>query len=71
MQRALSQNKLPVSNNVVDTEVCGPCPQGKAHQLSYPKFSSASTIPMELVFSDVCVGGRGGAPSPVAAKNIM
>jgi hypothetical protein len=33
VQQVLSQNKLTMSNNVVDTEVYGSCQQGKAHQI--------------------------------------
>jgi hypothetical protein len=32
---------------------CGLCQQGKAHQLPYIKLSSASAVPLELVFLDV------------------
>jgi hypothetical protein len=53
VQCVLGQNKLHASNKVVDGEVCGPCQQGKAHQLSYLKSSSVSTTPLELIFSDV------------------
>jgi hypothetical protein len=33
--------------------VCGPCQQAKSHQLPYPKCSSVSSHPLELVFSNV------------------
>jgi hypothetical protein len=33
--------------------VCGPCQQAKSHQLPYPKSSSVSNHPLELIFSDV------------------
>jgi hypothetical protein len=33
--------------------MCGPCQQGKSHQLSYPKSTSVSHHPLKLVFSDV------------------
>jgi hypothetical protein len=33
--------------------VCGPCQQAKSHQLPYPKSSSVSNHPLELIFSNV------------------
>jgi hypothetical protein len=33
--------------------MCGPCQRGKSHQLPYPKSTSVSHHPLELVFSDV------------------
>jgi histone deacetylase 1/2 len=33
--------------------VCDACQQGKHHQLPYPRSTSVSTSPMELIFSDV------------------
>jgi hypothetical protein len=41
--------------------ICDACQKGKSHQLPYPKSSSVSTTPLELVFSDVW----GPAPSSV------
>jgi histone deacetylase 1/2 len=38
------------SNNEL---VCDACQMAKSHQLPYPKSSSVSTSPLELVFSDV------------------
>ena len=33
--------------------MCDACQKGKSHQLPYPKSSSESSAPLELVFSDV------------------
>jgi hypothetical protein len=64
IHRVLGQNNLPVSNEPFDTELCGACQQGKAHQLPYPKSSRVSTVPLELVFSDVW----GPAPESIDRK---
>jgi hypothetical protein len=53
LQRVLGHNKLPVSKESCDSVVCDVCQQRKAHQLSYPKSSSVSNFPLELVFSYV------------------
>jgi hypothetical protein len=46
------------SNNILFSEsnkesVCDACQMAKSHQLLYPKCTSVSTSPLELVFSDV------------------
>jgi hypothetical protein len=41
--------------------VCDACQKAKSHQLPYPKSSSVSSVPLELVFSDVW----GPAPASV------
>jgi hypothetical protein len=53
VQQVLNNNNLPASKESFDAEVCDVCQKGKAHQLPYPRSSSASTFPLELVFSDV------------------
>jgi histone deacetylase 1/2 len=60
VQQVLSRHKLPFihSNN---NNVCDVCQQGKSHQLPYPKSTSISSSPMDLVFSDVW----GPAPTSV------
>ena len=35
------------------THVCNACQQGKAHRLPFPRSSSVSSFPLELIFSDV------------------
>ena len=53
VQRVLSQNKLPSSKDDSANFVCDACQKGKSHQLPYPKSSSVSSAPLELIFSDV------------------
>jgi histone deacetylase 1/2 len=57
----LSHNKLPFARDLNNKHICDACQKGKSHQLPYPKSSSVSTTPLELVFSDVW----GPAPSSV------
>jgi histone deacetylase 1/2 len=45
--------------------VCDACQKGKNHQLPYPRSSSISSHPFELVFSNVW----GPAPTSVGQKN--
>jgi hypothetical protein len=42
-----------MSVNSSEREVCDACLMGKAHQFTYPKLSSVSKFPLELVFSDI------------------
>ena len=59
VHQILSCHNLPIfreSNN----NVCDACQQGKHHQLPYPRSSSVSSSPMELLFSDV------GGPAPTS-----
>jgi histone deacetylase 1/2 len=44
--------------------VCDACQQAKSHQLPYPKSTSESQFPLDLVFSDVW----GPAPDSVGRK---
>jgi len=46
--------------------VCNACQQGKSHQLPYPRSTSRSTRPFDLVFSDVW----GPAPTSVGRHNF-
>jgi hypothetical protein len=49
----VSKNNLPcVSDPLLDV-MCDACQQTKSHQLPYPKSTSVSTAPLELIFSDV------------------
>jgi histone deacetylase 1/2 len=52
VQQILSRHKLSFLRDK-NKHVCDACQQGKIHQLPYPKSSSVSTRPLELVFSDV------------------
>jgi hypothetical protein len=53
VHRVVSQNKLSFSEDKLDQSVCDACQQAKSHQLPFPKSSSLSKAPLELVFSDV------------------
>lgn len=43
------------------TSICDACQQGKSHQLPYPRSTSVSSSPLDLVFSDIW----GPAPNSV------
>jgi hypothetical protein len=64
VQHVLSRNKLLVSSELSNLEVCDACQIGKAQQLPYPKSFSVSTAPLELVFSNVW----GHAPESIGRK---
>lgn len=53
VQQVVSLNNLPCSLEFNKEAVCDACQQAKSHQLPYPKSSSVSKSPLELVFSDV------------------
>jgi hypothetical protein len=67
VRHVLGHNNLPVSNESFATEVCDAYQQGKNHQLPYPTSVSVSTVPLELVFSDVW----GPAPESMGRKSII
>jgi len=53
VQPILSLHKLPFASDENNSRVCDACQQGKSHQLPYPRSSSQSSHPLELVFLDV------------------
>jgi hypothetical protein len=53
VQRVVKEFSLPCQLNSNKELVCGPCQQGKSHQLPYPKSVSMSRQSLELIFSDV------------------
>ena len=53
VQQVLHRHKLPFVHESDKTRVCDACQQGKSHQLPYPKSTSLSIHPLDLVFSDV------------------
>jgi hypothetical protein len=53
VHRVLSKNKLTFVPGQNKEVVCDACQQGKSHQLPYPKSSSVSNNPLDLIFSDV------------------
>jgi histone deacetylase 1/2 len=65
VQQILSKNKFPFISDSNKSSICDACQQGKSHQLPYPKSSSVSNKPLDLVFSDVW----GPAPTSVGRNN--
>jgi len=61
VHRVLSHHNLPFVQDENNKHVCDACQQGKSHQLPYPKSTSVTTSPLDLVFSYVW----GPAPSSV------
>jgi hypothetical protein len=55
VSRVLHDNNLPfVPGNTV-SHVCDTCQQTKSHQLPFPRSTSVSTTPLQLIFSNVWV----------------
>jgi hypothetical protein len=52
VHQVLHGNSIPFSESNKEF-VCDACQKAKSHQLPYPKSTSVSTSPLELVFSDV------------------
>jgi histone deacetylase 1/2 len=51
VKQLLNRHSLPFSSHKLNkTLVCDACQQGKSHQLPYPRSTSASTSPLNLVF---------------------
>jgi hypothetical protein len=67
VKQVVSSNSLPYRDESSSQSVCDACQQGKSHQLPYPKSSSISKFPLELVFSDVWVMHL----NQLVEKNIM
>jgi hypothetical protein len=61
VQRVLDDNKIAFSHEASSTILCDASQCAKSHQLLFPKSSSLSKSPLELVFSDVW----GATPSSV------
>jgi hypothetical protein len=61
VQRVLREFDLLFQQEPNKDFVCGPCQQAKSHQLPYPKSTSVSSHPLELVSFDVW----GAAPESV------
>jgi hypothetical protein len=53
VQRVVSQNNLSLVKEPSHESVCDACQRAKSHQLPFPKSSSVSPAPLELVLSDV------------------
>jgi histone deacetylase 1/2 len=65
VQQVVNRHSLPVVNDMNNGHVCDACQLGKSHQLPYPKSSSVSTGPLDLIFSDVW----GPAPTSIGRYN--
>jgi histone deacetylase 1/2 len=61
VRQVLNHHKLAFILDPNKNMVCDACQMGKSHQLPYPRSTSMSTRPLELVFSNVW----GPAPSSV------
>jgi hypothetical protein len=54
VHRVVSMNNLPCATlDLSSGSVCDVCACAKAHQLPYSLSSSISSVPLELIFSDV------------------
>ena len=53
VQQAVSKNKLPSVRNSTIQSICDSCQKAKSHQLPYPVSTSVSSVPLQLIFSDV------------------
>jgi hypothetical protein len=52
VQQILRDNNIQFRESSKES-VCDACQKAKSHQLPYPKSFSVSTVPLQLVFSDV------------------
>ena len=66
VHQVLNKNKLTFVPESNKESVCDACQKGKSHQLPYPKSTSVSRAPLELVFSDVW----GPTPTYVGKNNF-
>jgi uncharacterized membrane protein YgcG len=57
VHKVVSENNLPCAREATVGSVCDACQQAKSHQLPYPKSSSVSKFPLDLIFFG-CVGTR-------------
>jgi histone deacetylase 1/2 len=65
ISRILTRHQLAFTHDVKNKHICHACQQGKSHQLPYPKSTSVSSNPLDLIFSDVW----GPAPQSVGRFN--
>jgi hypothetical protein len=52
VQQILRDNNIQFRESSKES-VCDACQKAKSHQLPYPKSFSVSTVPLQVVFSDV------------------
>jgi histone deacetylase 1/2 len=65
VKQVLEKNHFSVLQESNKDRVCDACQQGKSHQFPYPKSTSVSAGPLDLIFSDVW----GSAPTSVGSHN--
>jgi histone deacetylase 1/2 len=65
VRQILGKNKLSYVKDTSSMSVCDSCQKAKSHQLPYPISTSVSTVPLQLIFSDVW----GPAPTSVGRHN--
>jgi hypothetical protein len=65
VEQVINRHKIPCVRHCENNMVCDACQKGKSHQLSYPRSSSISSHPFELVFFDVW----GPTPTSIGRKN--
>ena len=65
VQHVLNLHNLPFTSSTNNNAICDACQRGKNHQLPYPKSTSVSSKPFDLIFSDVW----GPAPTSVGRNN--
>jgi len=65
VHQVLSQSSIPFASDKNKGTVCDACQKGKSHQLPYPRSSSESSSPLELIYSDVW----SPAPTSVGRNN--
>ena len=53
VKQVVNKGKPSLSHSLISDSVCEACQCAKSHQLPYPKSSSVSHAPLELIFSDV------------------
>jgi hypothetical protein len=66
VRQVLSENNFPFIQESNKESVCDACQKGKSHQLPYPRSTSVSSGPLDLIFSDV----SGPAPTSVGRNNF-
>jgi hypothetical protein len=63
--RVVGENKLAIDASSSSAAICDACQCAKSHQLPFPRSTSVSKAPLELVFSDVW----GTSPSSTSKFN--
>jgi hypothetical protein len=53
VEQVISNNNLLCSSDSIKESVCNACQQDKSHQLPYPRSTSISEFPLQLVYTNV------------------